>query len=327
MFQQTKEFTTLMELNAKKVFDGKVNIDHVVKMVSDETSEFFLPLDHFRDMILQDGKINEDAWPKDTKYYVNVFMQLIDGLWDALYYILQHLSTTKVNCDPILLTRPDEKVTEGFADFHTFNEAYFRDAIDKAKTSEDMGAFWSLPFTPAFTYANESNFIKVSKRFYMIVKGLSQTIKRVSQAQPPSNQNPESFLIQSLCQMANIISQITLWICTVQSDNGPIYVNGRKVWDLIHAANMRKFGSDGRLEGTKWIKPSNFVPPDKDIEEYLKSSLTEEQLVRHVKLLLRSYVERHLEEQAEKANRDPDEPILVSFECETEIGRPEDQPH
>ena len=42
------------------------------------------------------------------------------------------------------------------------------------------------------------------------------------------------------------------------------------IWKLVHKANMTKFSGDGYLKPDgKWQKPSNFVPPDDEIEKCL----------------------------------------------------------
>lgn len=42
----------------------------------------------------------------------------------------------------------------------------------------------------------------------------------------------------------------------------------RPIWNLIHQANMSKFGPGGyRREDGKWMKSKNFVPPDRAIRE------------------------------------------------------------
>ena len=45
----------------------------------------------------------------------------------------------------------------------------------------------------------------------------------------------------------------------------------RPVWNLIHKANMTKFGDGGHVnKDGKWMKPPNFVPPDEEIRKEIQ---------------------------------------------------------
>lgn len=46
----------------------------------------------------------------------------------------------------------------------------------------------------------------------------------------------------------------------------------RPIWNMIHKANMTKFGEGGRMaENGKWLKPPNFVPPDEEIRKEIEN--------------------------------------------------------
>ncbi len=317
MFQQASEFTKLMEVNAKKVFDGKINIDHITKMVSDETAEFFKPLKDFKNRYLVDGKYNENEWPNDKDFYVDIWMQLIDGLFDALYYVLQHLSTTKTDCD-VLLNMHNESLIEGkYLDFHEINEKVLNKAITDSAFSKKLFKIWGLHPDTGACYFDANTFHQMSIKCFDVTASLSEMIRmpfvELEKKGMSEIGKSQEFAATHLCAIANIISRLSLWICTIPMfGDSPIFVKSRAIWDLIHNANMKKFGSDGRLEGTKWIKPSNFIPPDEDIKQLLKDSTDGEIIIRHVKSLLRAYLDLFI--SATKKQRDPGQsPVRVEF--------------
>lgn len=48
-------------------------------------------------------------------------------------------------------------------------------------------------------------------------------------------------------------------------------LNIRPIWNMIHKANMTKFGPGGYMRSDgKWCKPPNFVAPDDDIRKEIK---------------------------------------------------------
>eukprot|EP01083_Nonionella_stella_P105008 301674_1 len=74
MFTDCKKFTEIMKLRTGKEFSGKIDREFITKMVIDELME------------LKDAKdVTEE----------------VDALLDAVYYILQHLSTTGLDIRPI----------------------------------------------------------------------------------------------------------------------------------------------------------------------------------------------------------------------------------
>ena len=58
-----------------------------------------------------------------------------------------------------------------------------------------------------------------------------------------------------------------------------------KIFDIIHKANMTKFGDGGKMRSDgKWVKPSNFVAPDADIKKTLnKYNNTPERQLKKIK--------------------------------------------
>lgn len=304
MFQQAKEFTTLMQTSAKKTFSGKINIDHIARMVSDEVGEFFTPLKNFKNIALVDGKFNEDAWPQDPKFYSNLFMQLIDGLSDAQYYDLQHLSTTDIDGDAKL-----NKICGAVTvlknvsppqDFHAYNEEFLAKAVADPKFEKGKEGIWHLSNHIHELYKNPKLYYDVSRNCFDVVARLSDLIKAPfqqlqTQMLYTSEETKEKMAQSHLCMVANIISQLILWLCTVPREGeSPMFLNSRHIWNLIHAANMTKFGPGGRLEGEKWIKPADFKAPDADIQKFIEDSLGEKTIMNHMKTLIRAYIDQLL---------------------------------
>ena len=74
MFDDCKEFTKLYNEKTNNSSSGKINREFITKMVMDELEE------------LKEAKDEAEE---------------IDALLDATYYILQHLSTTGLDINPI----------------------------------------------------------------------------------------------------------------------------------------------------------------------------------------------------------------------------------
>lgn len=304
MFQQAKEFTTLMQINAKKNFSGKINIDHIARMVSDEVGEFFKPLKDLKNVVLVDGKFNENALPNDPKFYSNLFMQLLDGLFDAQYYTLQHLSTTDIDGDAklneICGASSILKNTPLPQDFHAYNEEFLAKAIADPTFEKGKEGIWHLSNHIHELYKNPKMYYDVSRNCFDVVARLSDLITspfQQAQARSPhtSEESKEKMAQIHLCLVANIISQLILWLCVVPREGeSPMFLNSRHIWNLIHAANMTKFGPGGRLEGEKWIKPADFKAPDADIQQFIEDSLGEKTIVAHMKTLIRAYIDQLL---------------------------------
>ena len=56
-------------------------------------------------------------------------------------------------------------------------------------------------------------------------------------------------------------------------------INPQPIWDLVHQANMTKFGPGGfQDERGKWNKPPNFVPPDDDIRVNIEEQIAKKNL-------------------------------------------------
>lgn len=48
----------------------------------------------------------------------------------------------------------------------------------------------------------------------------------------------------------------------------------RPIWNLIHMANMTKFGPGGyKNKIGKWYKPKDFIPPDDNIRKEIKKQI------------------------------------------------------
>lgn len=74
LFSDCEEFTRLYNAKTGKQNDGKIDIPFITRMVQDELEEL--------------------AQAKDEA-------ERVDALLDAVYYILNHLSTTGLDCRPI----------------------------------------------------------------------------------------------------------------------------------------------------------------------------------------------------------------------------------
>ena len=74
MFDDCKEFTKLYNEKTNNSSSGKINREFITKMVMDELEE------------LKEAKDEAEE---------------VDALLDAVYYILQHLSTTRLDINPI----------------------------------------------------------------------------------------------------------------------------------------------------------------------------------------------------------------------------------
>lgn len=68
-------------------------------------------------------------------------------------------------------------------------------------------------------------------------------------------------------KIVHILKVVSLSIRYLQTKN----LNINPIWDLVHNANMKKFGPGGRMEESgKWKKPADFKSPDNDIRKEIK---------------------------------------------------------
>lgn len=78
-----------------------------------------------------------------------------------------------------------------------------------------------------------------------------------------SNKEPDIVKIIDGCCDISVVTTGTLSSCGIED---------RPVLKAVDFANLRKFGPGGhRRDDGKWIKPSDFVGPEKDITDYLES--------------------------------------------------------
>lgn len=341
-----------MQKNAKKQFIGNLDMDHVSKMVSDEVAEFFTPLENIKKTVIVDKKIDDSKWPKDPKFYSNLMMQLVDGLMDAEYYILQHLSTNvrdgdhflsiccnthtsiasmivynnvldmfskentaysiitgiieQINENRIVHDKPDKK----YLDFYEENEVLFYDAVKTGKNCSDL---WNRGVFTTFT--NPDYYYKLCIQCLTIVDNLTDMLSFLDYKEKPdldahTNKDEDEYdkdedkyeKIIALCSLANIVAQLIFWFCTIPvKDSEPIFIPTRKIWNLIHDANMKKFGPGGRLEGKKWIKPDDFKAPDDDIQKVIEETVDDDTIIRHVKNIAMAYF--HVQIYSATANK------------------------
>ena len=185
LFQDCQEFTKLYNEKTGKQKQDKINVIFISKMIKDEFEELDLAKDETEE---------------------------VDALLDAIYYILQHLSSTTININCNLIRSTDFQ-----SDLKLINNK-----IEKKKITNYM----------------ETQLIKL--------KEASDEMDKV-----------------------NILIQLTNTILTTLVKTG---LNIHPIWNLIHKANMTKFGPGGYVNQLgKWCKPKDFVPPDEDIrKEILK---------------------------------------------------------
>lgn len=71
---------------------------------------------------------------------------------------------------------------------------------------------------------------------------------------------------------ADILLDVARIILTTLSDTIFDYF---RIWDLIHEANMKKFGPGGyHRDDGKWMKPKDFVPPDEMIRKVIQENIS-----------------------------------------------------
>ncbi len=80
--------------------------------------------------------------------------------------------------------------------------------------------------------------------------------------------------LQELAEAKNFTEEVDalidiIYYCLQHLSNTGLQIE--PIWNLVHRANMTKFGPGGYLnEIGKWVKPPNFIPPDEDIRKEIE---------------------------------------------------------
>lgn len=85
--------------------------------------------------------------------------------------------------------------------------------------------------------------------------------------------------LQELAEAKNFTEEVDalvdiIYYCLQHLSNTGLQIE--PIWNLVHRANMTKFGPGGYLnEIGKWVKPPNFIPPDEDIQKEIEYQIRE----------------------------------------------------
>ncbi len=150
----------------------------------------------------------------------------VDAVLDAVYYMLQHLSSCQVDLE------------------NTWKHA-FRHYMHSPTNIDDM--FGDCVQLLEKSYANYS--------YHRLRKGVLTDY----------TYDMLSTLTDELT-MTEQVNLIGLMVETCLFELAKTGLDIRPIWNLIHQANMTKFGPGGYLrDDGKWMKPPDFVAPDSEI--------------------------------------------------------------
>lgn len=181
--------------------------------------------------------------------------QRVDACLDAVYYILQHMSASGVipNAADIKLNNVD---------------------ADASVTDIDVDAVLAMEsLTTLQRLANHTEDNKIDNKLVADNKdSIADTKDSIPDNKDSVADNKDS-----------IISLLTRLVADLLNHIADANIQYESIWDLIHLANMTKFGPGGHLEeiivdgqvqpGKKWCKPPDFVPPDADIEKEIQRQM------------------------------------------------------